>query len=391
MSEKLLSIVVPTKNRVEYLKSFIRLVKNIGDGRIELVVQDNSDDNSEVLAFIEENNFDGLVYCYDNSEMSVVDNCDLSIKNSSGKYVCFMGDDDLVSSRLVEFVEFMDRYGYESAVFKPSQYYWPKVQFKAHKFPNLIVKKFAPKVRELDVDATFDRLLKTGATALDLMPKVYHGVMLRERLEDVYRVAGTYFPGPSPDMANAVALAHFVKKHIYCALPLVTAGASPKSAAGLGAKHQHVGKVGEISFLPKDTEKLWNINVPKVWTGPTVYAQSLYLSLVALNDVESIEKFNYNYHYGFFKVFCGEHAGLLRDIKKVNKKYNSFLVECYRFKVFLERAYVFVKNKLMLATKCGAGLHDGVLDSSAAAQIVDEAIKDIDLSGMFDKLRKKTK
>lgn len=388
MSEKLLSIVVPTKNRVECLKSFIKLVKDFDDDRVEMVVQDNSDDNTELLSFIESNTFDGLVYNYDASEMSVVDNCDLAIKNSSGKYVCFMGDDDLVSEKLADFVALMDANGYESAVFKPSQYYWPNVQFKAHKFPNLIVKKFSPTIKKLNVEAEFTKLLKTGATTLDMMPKVYHGVVLRERLEDVYRLIGTYFPGPSPDMANAVALAHFVTKHIYCALPLVTAGASPKSAAGLGAKHQHVGKVGEISFLPKDTEKQWNDQIPKVWTGPTIYAQSLYQSLVAMNDMESWERFNYNYHYGFFKVFCGEHVHLLREIKKTNKKYNAFFVGIYRFKVFVQRAMQFIKNKLMLMTKKGAGLYDGISDSCAAAKIVDRSIERIDLNDMFSKLRK---
>ena len=48
----IISIVVPTKNRYKYLKQFIILVESFKDERIELFIQDNSDDNSEILEFL---------------------------------------------------------------------------------------------------------------------------------------------------------------------------------------------------------------------------------------------------------------------------------------------------------------------------------------------------
>ena len=45
----LLSIVVPTKNRYYYLKSLIKLVQSFNSNEIELVVQDNTENNSEIL------------------------------------------------------------------------------------------------------------------------------------------------------------------------------------------------------------------------------------------------------------------------------------------------------------------------------------------------------
>ena len=141
---KLLSIVVPTKNRANCLISFAKLVGEMNDPRVEMVIQDNSDDNSEILGFLESNKYENIVYNHTPGYLSVVENCDLAVKNSTGEYVCFMGDDDLISNRLPDFVEYMKAFGYESAVFKPSQYYWPNVKFKAHKFPNLIIKKILP-------------------------------------------------------------------------------------------------------------------------------------------------------------------------------------------------------------------------------------------------------
>ena len=112
--------------------------------------------------------------------------------------------------------------------------------------------------------------------------------MSRNVLDKVYEVTGTYFPGPSPDMANSVALAQFVKKHVYCDLPVISSGTSPKSTAGLGAKHKHKGNLKEIDFLPSDIEDRWEENVPMVWTGPTIYAQSALEALRKLNKSEYI-------------------------------------------------------------------------------------------------------
>ena len=105
--EILLSIVVPTKNRTKYLMSFIELVCGFGEKDIELVIQDNSETNQEIKEFIENNNYNNVVYNYDSRTMPVIENSDLAIKNASGKYICFMGDDDLLSSRLIDFVRLL--------------------------------------------------------------------------------------------------------------------------------------------------------------------------------------------------------------------------------------------------------------------------------------------
>jgi hypothetical protein len=46
------------------------------------------------------------------------------------------------------------------------------------------------------------------------------------------------------------------EKIVLCGFPSFIAGNSSKSTAGMGAKGQHIGKIEEISFLPKDCFKL---------------------------------------------------------------------------------------------------------------------------------------
>lgn len=387
---KLLSIVVPTKDRAEYLISLVNIFNSFKNEDMELVIQDNSSDNSVMIAFLENNAFPNIIYNYNGSKLSVVDNSNLAIKKATGKYVCFVGDDDIISLKLYDFVKCMDQYGYESATFRTAKYYWPGVEFKAHKFPNLIIENGRAKLKEVSVKKQFKKMLKDGAVDLGLMPRVYHGVVLRQRLDDVYNATSTYFPGPSPDMANSVALAHYVTKHLYCDMPLTSAGASPKSAAGLGTKHEHAGEIGKVSFLPEGTEERWNEYIPKVWTGPTIYAQSAYEALLNLKDEDSLQCFNYNAHYAFFRVFCPQYSEVLSQLcKKNNKKYNCVKFSVKKLSVFCMRVKKFIKNKLMITFGVGVRLFDGIKCSLEAGEIIDKRMADINLEKMFLELKSK--
>ena len=385
--EPLLSIVVPTKNRTEYLKVLVETICSFQNDKIELVIHDNSDSNEEMRAFLEEGRYNNVVYSHSAQSLSVVDNSNKAIQLAHGKYVCFIGDDDVISSRLYDFVEYMDEFGIESAVFKTAQYYWPDTKFKAHKFPNLIIKNFKGKFKEINNQNELSALLKRGGVSLGNIPKLYHGVVLRERLEDIYRVCGTYFPGPSPDMANAIALSHFITKHVYCDIPLVIAGASPKSAAGLGTAHAHKGNLKDVAFLPKGVEDRWNERLPKIWTGPTIYAQSVYEALIALNDKEALNKFNYCYNYAYFSVFCSKDKYLLKDIKK-KYAYSGIKFMKSWISIFCLRVRIFVSNKLLLWFGIGGETVNNVPNTLLAQNEVDKKISEKRMEKVLSQMKK---
>lgn len=385
--DKLLSIVIPTKNRAEYLKVFIETIASFNNSMIELVVHDNSDSDTELSAYLDGKNFPNLIYAHSSENLSVVENSNRAIEMATGKYVCFMGDDDIVSKNLYDFVVQIDACGVESAIFKTAQYYWPGTTFKAHKFPNLIVKNFKGKIRKIDPPKALDEVLNHGGVSLGDMPRLYHGVVLRDRLNDVYKRCGTYFPGPSPDMANAVALCYVVTSHIYCDIPLVIAGASPKSAAGMGTAHMHKGNLKDVAFLPKGVETRWNLRIPKIWTGPTIYAQSLYEALVALNDNEKMGRFNYIRHYAYFSVFCSSDKYLLKDIQK-QYGYSRIKFFFLRIGIFGMRVRRFCSNKLLLWFGIGGSKKDSIFDTNVAQQEVDKQIGNKRLNKALNKMKR---
>jgi len=371
----LLSIVVPTKNRTAFLKSFIELVYSFKNDRIELVIQDNSDSNEELLAFLQDPKYSDVVYNYDNRTMPVITNSEQAILHSHGKYLCFMGDDDLLSGKLFAFVVWMDEHGYESAVFNRASYNWPGVTHKVHRFPNLQIPNFRGRVREVNVEKAFEQLLARGAVSLDRMPQLYQAVVSRACLDKVYEKTGTYFPGPSPDMAICAALGKVVSRHIYCDLPLVSSGASPKSAAGMGAKHAHKGKLKNISFLPKDTEEVWEKRIPKIWTGPTIYAESCLKALKAMGAENDAARFDYSYFYAHFSVFCKEYGELLTPFLQDRSNYSPLRYRYSAAKIFLNRCVRFARNILVTRLHMFGTYYDDIPTSFEAQMCIDRQLE----------------
>lgn len=378
MNRPLLSIVIPTKNRIKYLFSFMEICKRFNDADFELVIQDNSEDNSELLNYIHTNNCQFLRYFYNPENMSMSENSDLAIKHASGEYVCFMGDDDLLSEKLIDFVRQMKSQGVDSAVFNSAGYSWPGVTFKIHQFPNLMIPKFSGKVTYISVKNEYRKLMRRGATRLGKIPQLYHGVVRRTVLDNMLKITGTYFPGPSPDMAVAIALIPFVEKLVYVDAPLVSSGACPKSSAGLGAKHMHKGDIKEISFLPPSLEKTWDCTIPMIWTGPTIYAVTALESLRSTRRNQDISLFNYPYFYAFFDLYNPEYKSLSKAGRK-KTGVNCVLYTGYYFRLFFERCLNFFKNIIIVKFKYGVHLYDGINDTLEAEKIIDEELNNVSI------------
>lgn len=308
--QTLLSIVVPTKDRYQYLKPLIELFESMSWSNVELVIQDNSIDNQNFDEYIASLDQDNIHYYYTNEVLSVCANSDLAIQHSCGEYVCFIGDDDGITRDLLPCVEYMQSEDIDSLICNKASYVWPDVHGIVFDFAGKVkLSKYTKKKVLIDNIKELHHVLSKGATTLGYLPCVYHGIVKRSVLEKIYFKTGTYFPGPSPDMANAIALALLSTKHLYYDYPVVIAGKGAKSAGGLGAKHKHCNHINKLSFLPKGTEQNWEIKNPKYWTGETIYAESAIKALRKMGHENYLCYFKYGALYGRFLVF---HPALYR-------------------------------------------------------------------------------
>ena len=374
MNEYILSIVVPTKNRYKYLYSLIEQVKYIDDKRIELVIQDNSDNNEEFKNYLENNEYPFISYFWDDNNYTVCENSDLGVFHATGEYICFVGDDDIISKHLVKFVELMQKKRIDGAIFNRAVYDWPGVtRVNTHTF-NITIPKFSGKLKFLNGIEEQHKILRRCGTSLGYLPSLYQGVVKKSVLDTLREQCGTYFPGPSPDMGIAISLPYYMDKYVYCDAPLVSSGASPKSAAGLGAKHQHKGELKGKSFLPANIEEQWDKRIPMIWTAETIYAYSIFAALKKVHKEQDLQLFDFEYLYAGFSMFDSEYKDLLAN-PNIEGTYDKKKYYLYIIWLFIQRVYWFIYNRTIKRFSIDGTKHyDEVQNSFEAMKIIDKEI-----------------
>ena len=364
MTEKLLSIVVPTKNRYFYLKYLVTYFNQIKDLGIELIIQDNSDeleDQPNFKNFLENLDDPRIIYSFIEEGLSVIDNSDEALLKASGEYVTFIGDDDIFSHHLISFLKEAKAKNISAILPEKSSYSWPDItsRFYGNKLSGKFTQtKISGEKKIISTSEELDKVLKLGGTEILELPRVYHGIIKRSILQKIYDQTGSYFPGPSPDMANAVAICNFLDQLLVIDIPLVISGHSSRSTGGQGAAGKHFGEVANIAHLPKNTSQNWTSEVPFYWSGYTIYAESAIQALKRLNLADKLLKLNYNFLYATCLVFDTHYKE--RIIKTINESLDSkqgvskVKINFLYVKVWLNRIVYHLKNNMKYLFKNGS-------------------------------------
>ena len=290
----LLSIIVPTKDRYYYLEYLIQLIKSYKTNEIELVIQDNTYDNTEILDYIERLDYPHLKYFYNKNHLSQSENSDQAILNSTGEYVCFIGDDDAVTRNIVECVKWMKINNYDILKSEAALYRWPSFKETPELAASMMIANYSGGVKILDNKEELIKCIDNSFIGLRNMPKVYNGIVKRSLLNEIYNRTGTFFPGPSPDMANAVALAVLYPSCVYIDFPIIIGGRSGISGGDPDKYKQHgCARIEDVPQLPIDAAEKWEKELPKIWCVETVWPESGIKALKSLNATEYLNMIDY--------------------------------------------------------------------------------------------------
>lgn len=370
IDKKLLSIVVPTKDRYYHLKKLIELIDSFQSEDIELVLQDNTADNTEILNFFKQKEYPYIRYAHQSEPIPVYLNSDLAILNSTGEYVCFIGDDDGVTKYILDCVRWMKINGIEAMRPTLVNYNWPDYILLnglpyAGKMTHIIFNSSITFVNPLD---TLNDLMDEGFINTGNLPLVYHGVVKRSVLDKIYEIGNTYFPGSSPDIANGVSLSLLVNKYVNVNMPLTISGASKTHGGGSRSVKHGVAKIEDIPFLPKNAKENWEKNIPRVWSGETVWCESAIKSLRYMKREDLIEKVNFENMYSQFVAFRFSHRNLA--YKLTNNKFKLFFTSSF---IIIKRYYYAILRlvyfKLFGKTK-GKTTFNNVKDINSAVVIL---------------------
>ena len=324
MNEIFLSIIIPTKNREEYLLEVVKNILSIKDNRFELVLQDNSDTNNLLIKLTELNYFNDerLKYYYCDKALSFVDNFSKGISNSQGEYLIFIGDDDTVNPNIVNIAEWAFKNKIDAITPSlPFVYFWPQTGFDDKiETGRLAISKYNGNVRYYNPQKELKKLLKDGAqNYLSYnLAKAYHGLVKASLFSKIKDITGYYIGGLSPDIYLSVGLSLLIEKVMVIDYPLTVSGICKKSGSADSATGRHTGKLEEAPHFKGHIEYSWSKQIPKFYSVETIWGDS---ALQAVNDINPL-------FLRYFKVnvICAYCLVKYHDFKKdiYESLYNNF-------------------------------------------------------------------
>ena len=302
MEKVLLSVLVPTYKRYQYLKGCLSSIPRIKSDRFEVIVQDNTVENEEILPFIEGLNDSRIKYFHEVEHVSQSENSDLAMSHATGKYIVMIGDDDSICDCLIDACEFCDKNGIDAANYLIPGFNWPDMQFigKASE-PNFFLDDKADGTVVIQNEkAELEKAIRSAVGLPDTMPRAYHGLTSRACMEAIRAQTGAYFPGPSPDMGNAAAVCLAAKKTAFINDYLIVSGYGYNSARGEGNRKSHYGEIKDKPWLPKDILERWDPEIPRIFSAETIIATSLTESLKRMGRADLASKYNYGVLYALY-------------------------------------------------------------------------------------------
>lgn len=346
MKQPLLSIVVPTKNRYEYLEKLVELIDSFMSNEIELVIQDNSDDNTRIIEFLKDR-FPFVVYNHIFGQIPMSLNSDKAILNSHGEYICFIGDDDGVVRYIIECARWMKTNKVDAVLPFIAKYYWPESK-KGRYMDNrssLICHKFTNRITFKNCEDELLKVVSEGFTSRGKLPLAYHGIISRQLLDKIYNIDGTYFPGSSPDISNAVAVSLSTKQYAYIDAPLTISGAGRYHGGGTDNMKTKEPDLRDIPWLLPNAIANWDSNVPKIGIGEAIWCDSAIKALYYMGRSDLVKQINYNKLYlTIASNFPSQKNALLHKLG--NPIVSNFKITFNKYSVYLKMAISLFLSKL---------------------------------------------
>lgn len=277
----LLSVVIPTHNRSQYMFSCIQSLIKI-EGNMEIIISDSSTDLK--LKNLLEGDLNYLLndarlkYYHTTDELDMTANLNRAISFSTGHYVVCIGDDDTVIPDVLSYLELFKEKDID--IIAPDvviNYAWPDFSTKyfknGHK-SNLYIDYNEPYCIQVKTGDALKVAINNCFQGTEGLPKLYHGFVSRKTLLKVKRLTGEFLHGSTPDMSASIALCYVSESFYRCNFPLTIPGASGMSNTGRAANNRHVGLLKDEKQTENILDSSWIRGIPKYFSVEVVWAQS---------------------------------------------------------------------------------------------------------------------
>lgn len=277
----LLSIIIPTHNRSRYAIPTIKSACSLSN-QIEIIVSDTSknDDLSEI--FFKEITDGQLKVLRPGKPLSVVENFNCALSHAAGKYIIFIGDDDLVHESVIEIATWAFKNKIEAIrCTLPASYYWPDFHSRYYGLQyasRLAIRKFSALPRKIEPRSSYVAAMSDFGGGVGAMPRAYLGMISSDLVDKVARKYGKLFGGVSPDIYSAALIANCAENVIELDYPFIVPGSSGASTSGQSASGGHKGDLRDNDHIRPFRDLVWDARIPEFYCVPSVWAFSLLMA-----------------------------------------------------------------------------------------------------------------
>ncbi|MDL2224524.1 glycosyltransferase [Bacteroidales bacterium OttesenSCG-928-M06] len=320
--EYLLSVIIPTRNRQKYAFNAVKkIIREFGD-KIEVVIQDNSD-NLELKQMLLDDNLstEEIKYYHSYEDLSFVENFSRAIENSTGSYLCIIGDDDCVIPDILAVVRWARDNGIQAI--KPCltvSYVWPDSGFDKNE-GSLSILPFSLKFKYVNPRNELKKLARNGFQdylSYDIV-KLYHGIVSRDKLNEIREKTGKYVGGLTPDIYMAVSLSLVIDKMLCLDYPLTLPGVCKASGSADSVTGKHKGDLSKAPHFKGHTEYEWAEEVPLFYSVETIWADSALAAIRDLDDNVMYASFCIEWLLAYCWLLHKDYADEIKRIIKKNK------------------------------------------------------------------------
>lgn len=197
----LISLIIPTRERCQYLRETLKTALRIEDNDLEIIVSDNASEDG-TRAIVETYSDKRLMYINTGRRISMRQNFEFALQHSSGEYVIFIGDDDAILPRQFKFLRKMLELNLpDSLSWDKPTYGWP-IQGYGKRTGSIKLQRdrVFGKLERLDCIESRKRLMSCDFRDSGPKPAIYHGCIARDFLKRIAGPDGIVFRSSIPDV-----------------------------------------------------------------------------------------------------------------------------------------------------------------------------------------------
>lgn len=335
MPNPVVSLLIPTRERVQTLVHTLRTALAQRSDRYEVIVSDNASAD-DTRAQVAEMGDARVRYVNTGTRLSMCNNYEFALDHARGQYVIIIGDDDAVlPGRIVDLIQRID------ATPEPTIFMWPLhiYDWPTETEPAVLDYYATPQPEStLELREKARSVVRLGGWKYYELPSPYHSAVPRAFLDAIRGRTGRVFHSTQPDVFTAMALPAFASRAVNLGRSVTMNGRSPKSngkdftKGGSGGNLQRfLGEYAAYSF----DETLYPGAAARANMIPDAILKAKHLFPELYADVP----FGYDAMWAYVaRLRFAKHASVVRDARAIRAYHPLSLVRFLRLSTVHEAA-----------------------------------------------------